>query len=62
VRLADAEKQGIHKIVLDLRSCGRGQSPKALRRAAFHSSGTIATLRGQTVSTQTFSADPAKVV
>jgi len=61
-RLADAEKQGVHKIVLDLRNCGRGPASEGIAAARlFISSGTIATLRGQTVSTQTFSADPAKV-
>ena len=62
-RLADAEKQGIHKIVLDLRNCGRGPVSEGIAAARlFIPNGTIATLRGQTVSTQTFSADPAKVV
>ena len=61
-RLADAEKQGVHKIVLDLRNCGRGPASEGIAAARlFISSGTITTLRGQTVSTQTFSADPAKV-
>jgi carboxyl-terminal processing protease len=62
-KLADAEKQGIHKVILDLRECGRGQVSEALAVAKlFVSSGTLATLRGQTVSTQVFSADPSKVV
>jgi carboxyl-terminal processing protease len=62
-RLADADKQGIHKVILDLRECGRGPVSEAVNVARlFISSGTIATLRGQTVSSQTFSADPSKVV
>jgi carboxyl-terminal processing protease len=62
-RLADADKQGIHKLILDLRECGRGPVSEAVNVARlFISSGTIATLRGQTVSAQTFSADPSKVV
>jgi carboxyl-terminal processing protease len=62
-RLADAEKQGVHKIVLDLRNCGRGPASEGIAAARlFISNGTIATLRGQTVSAQTFSAEPAKVV
>ena len=62
-RLADADKQGIHKVILDLRDCGRGPVSEAVNVARlFISSGTVATLRGQTVSTQTFAADPAKVV
>jgi carboxyl-terminal processing protease len=63
VRLAEAEKQGIHRIVLDLRNCGRGPVSEGIAAARlFISGGTIATLRGQTVSAQTFSADPARVV
>ena len=62
-RLADADKQGIHKVILDLRECGRGPVSEAVNVARlFVSSGTIATLRGQTVSAQTFSAEPSKVV
>ena len=62
-RLADAEKQGIHKVVLDLRNCGRGPVSEAISVAKlFVPSGTLSTLRGQTVSTQVFSAEPGKVV
>src|SRR5437879_6020148 len=61
-RLADAEKQGIHKVILDLRECGRGPVSEAVNVARlFIPSGTIATLRGQTVSSQTFAAEPGKV-
>jgi len=62
-RLLDAEKQGIHKIILDVRECGRGPVSEALSIARlFVSSGTLTTLRGQTVSTQVFSAEPKQVV
>jgi len=62
-RLLDAEKQGIHKVVLDLRDCGRGPVSEGLAMARlFISSGNLATLKGQTVSTQTFAAEPGKVV
>jgi carboxyl-terminal processing protease len=62
-RLLDAEKQGVHKIVLDLRDCGRGPVSEALAIARlFISSGNLATLKGQTVSAQTFAAEPGKVV
>jgi carboxyl-terminal processing protease len=62
-RLLDAEKQGIHKVVLDLRDCGRGPVSEGLAVARlFISSGTLATLRGQTVSSQTVAAEPGKVV
>ncbi len=62
-RLLDAEKQGIHKIILDVRECGRGSVSEALSIARlFVSSGMLTTLRGQTVSTQVFSAEPKQVV
>jgi carboxyl-terminal processing protease len=61
-KLLDAEKQGIHKVVLDLRECGRGPVTEAVAVARlFVPSGTIATLRGQTVSPQVLSAEPNKV-
>jgi carboxyl-terminal processing protease len=61
-RLVDAEKQGIHKVILDLRECGRGPVSEAVNVARlFIQNGTIATLRGQTVSAQTFAAEPSKV-
>ena len=61
-RLLEAEKQGTHKVILDLRECGRGPVSEAISVAKlFVPSGTLATLRGQTVSTQVFSADPSKV-
>lgn len=62
-RLLDAQKEGVHKVVLDLRDCGRGPVSEAVAIARlFVPSGTVATLRGQTVSTQTFSAEPSKVI
>ena len=62
-RLLDAEKQGIHKIVLDLRDCGRGPVSEGLAVARlFVPTGNLATLKGQTVSAQTFAAEPGKVV
>jgi carboxyl-terminal processing protease len=62
-RLLDAEKQGIHKVVLDLRDCGRGPVSEGLAMARlFIPSGNLSTLKGQTVSTQTFAAEPSKVV
>jgi carboxyl-terminal processing protease len=62
-RLAEADKQGIHKVILDLRECGRGPVSEAVNVARlFVPSGTVATLRGQTVSAQTFAAEPSKVV
>ncbi|HXT75019.1 MAG TPA: S41 family peptidase [Candidatus Eisenbacteria bacterium] len=62
-KLQEAEKQGIHKVILDLRACGRGPVSEAVAVARlFVPSGNIATLRGQTVSSQTFAAEPGKVV
>jgi carboxyl-terminal processing protease len=62
-RLADADRQGVHKLILDLRECGRGPVSEAISVARLLvPSGTIATLRGQTVSPQIFSADASKVV
>jgi len=62
-RLQEAEKQGVHKVVLDLRDCGRGPISEGLAVARLLiSSGNLATLKGQTVSSQTFAAEPGKVV
>ena len=62
-RLIDAEKQGIHKVILDVRECGRGPVSEAISIARlFVPSGMLTTLRGQTVSTQIFSAEPKQVV
>jgi carboxyl-terminal processing protease len=62
-KLADADKQGIHKVILDLRECGRGPVSEGIAVARLVvPSGTLATLRGQTVSTQVSSAEPGKVV
>src|SRR5438874_2570388 len=62
-RLLEAEKQGIHKVILDVRECGRGPVSEAIAAARlFVPSGMLTTLRGQTVSTQVFSAEPKQVV
>jgi carboxyl-terminal processing protease len=62
-RLLDAEKQGIHKVILDVRECGRGPVSEAIAVAKlFVSSGNLSAMRGQTVSPQIFAADPSKVV
>ena len=62
-RLLDAEKQGVRKVILDVRECGRGPISEAISLARlFVPSGTITTLRGQTVSAQVFSAEPKQVV
>ena len=62
-RLLDAERQGVRKVILDVRECGRGPISEAIFLARlFVPSGTITTLRGQTVSAQVFSAEPKQVV
>lgn len=62
-RLLDAQKQGISRVILDIRDCGRGSNSEAIAIARlFIPSGTLTTLRGQTVPEQVFSPDPAKVV
>lgn len=62
-RLLDAEKQGLHKVILDLRECGRGPVSEAIAVARlFISSGSLSTLRGQTVSMEVTNADPSKTV
>jgi carboxyl-terminal processing protease len=62
-KLLDAEKQGVRKVILDLRECGRGPVTEAVAVARlFVPSGTLSTLRGQTVSTEVLSAEPNKVV
>src|SRR5260370_4802103 len=62
-RLLDAEKQGIRKVILDVRECGRGQVSEAISTVRlFVPSGTLTTLRGQTVSTQVISAEPKQVI
>src|SRR5258708_35311465 len=62
-RLLDAEKQGIRKVILDVRECGRGQVSEAISIARlFVTSGMLTTLRGQTVSAQVFSAEPKQVI
>ena len=62
-KLQEAQKQGISRIVLDVRDCGRGPESEAIAVAQlFIPSGTLTTLRGQTVPEKVFPADPAKVV
>ena len=61
--LQEAQKQGITRVILDLRDCGRGQASEAFAIARlFIPSGTLLTLKGQTVPEQVFSAEPSKVV
>jgi len=62
-RLVQLQKAGAKKLILDLRDCAQGDSQEGIATAQlFLSSGTVTTLKGQTVTTVVSSADPAKVV
>jgi carboxyl-terminal processing protease len=62
-KLQEYSKQGVTRVILDLRECGRGSIPEALAIARlFVPSGNLTSLRGQTVPEQVFAADPSKVV
>lgn len=62
-KLREFERQGVHKLVLDLRGCASGPVSEGIGAAElFVPSGTITVLKGQTVSRQEFDAEPSKVV
>lgn len=62
-KLQQFEKQGLRRLVLDLRECAVGDVQEAVETARlFVASGTLGTLRGQTVAEQKFAAEPAKIV
>ena len=51
------------KVLLDLRDCSDGEAGEGLRLANFFvNKGTLATLEGQKFPSQTFAADPSKVI
>jgi carboxyl-terminal processing protease len=61
--LLEAQKQGVSRVILDVRDCGRGLDSEAIAIARlFIPSGTLTTLKGQTIPEQGFPADPAKLV
>jgi carboxyl-terminal processing protease len=61
--LVQFEHQGAHKLILDLRDCAIGEDSEGISTAQlFVPSGTITTLKGQTISPVLSSADPSKVV
>ena len=61
-KLAQFEHQGAHKLILDLRGCAFGDVSEGIATAQlFLSSGTITTLKGQTVTAIPSAADPSKV-
>ncbi len=62
-KLLQFDRQGAHKLILDLRDCALGDAAEGIATARlFLTSGTIGTLRGQTVPKQEFTAEPAKAV
>ena len=62
-KLKGSEKTGTKKVLLDLRDVADGDMTEAERLANFFlKTGTIATLEGQKIDKQTFSADPSKVI
>jgi carboxyl-terminal processing protease len=61
-RLVQFDHQGAHKLILDLRDCASGDDSEGIATAQlFLSSGTITTLKGQTIDPQVSTGDPAKV-
>jgi len=61
-KLQQFERQGYHKLLLDLRDCSRGPVSEGIAAAQLLiPSGTITSLKGQTVSRQEFDAAPDKV-
>ena len=61
-KLAEFERQGAKKLILDLRDCPTGEDQEGISTAQlFVPSGTITTLKGQTVTPVTSSADASKV-
>jgi carboxyl-terminal processing protease len=60
--LVQLEHQGAHKLILDLRNCAIGDDQEGISTAQlFLPSGTITTLKGQTMSPAVSSADATKV-
>lgn len=60
-KLSEFGRQGLHKLILDLRDCASGDAKEAIETAKlFLPAGTITTLRGQSVTPQESAADPAK--
>ncbi|HKS83478.1 MAG TPA: S41 family peptidase [Candidatus Acidoferrales bacterium] len=66
-KLAEFKSRGDHKLILDLRDCSLGVTQENYQEAIstaqlFLSTGTITTLKGQTVTPVVSSADSSKVV
>jgi carboxyl-terminal processing protease len=62
-KVSQFKQQGAQKLILDLRDCASGDAQEGIATAQFFvPSGTITTLKGQTVAAETASADQSKVV
>jgi carboxyl-terminal processing protease len=62
-KVQEAQKQGVTRIILDVRDCGRGPVSEAIAIARlFVPTGTMTTLKGQTMAEQVFAADASKVI
>jgi carboxyl-terminal processing protease len=62
-RLREMPKDGNKKVLLDLRDVAEGDAQQGIRLAnAFLQTGTIASLQGQTVPTETFTAEKSKFI
>ncbi len=61
-KLTQFQRQGLQKLILDLRDCPSGEDAEGVSTAQlFVPSGTITTLKGQTISPVVSSGDPSKV-
>ncbi|MGB8324939.1 MAG: S41 family peptidase [Candidatus Acidiferrum sp.] len=62
-KVQEAQKQGVTHIILDVRDCGRGPVSEAISVARlFVPTGTLTTLKGQTMQEQVFAADASRVI
>ncbi len=62
-KLGQFQRQGVKKLILDLRECPAGEDAEGIATAQlFVPSGTITTLKGQTISPVVSSAEASKVV
>jgi carboxyl-terminal processing protease len=61
-KLGQFQRQGVKKLILDLRECPAGEDAEGIATAQlFVPSGTITTLKGQTISPVVSSAEASKV-
>jgi carboxyl-terminal processing protease len=62
-QLVQFDHQGAHKLILDLRDCATGDDQEGISTAQlFLASGTITTLKGQTIAPVVSTAEASKVV